>query len=95
MLQIAECTCRYAAGQIGNGTGPAEARETALFVAGELVVVAEALRRLTRLGPAERRARAVQLVSLGWDKHRVAAQLGISDRTMRNYLRPRESPQVS
>ena len=45
MLRIAECTCRYAAGQLGDGIGPGEARATALFVAGELTAVARALRR--------------------------------------------------
>ena len=65
MLQIGEATCRYAASQLLNGLGPDEARETAVFVAGELELVAEALRRLTRLGPAERRVRAVQLRGAG------------------------------
>ena len=78
MLQIGEATCRYAASQLLNGLGPDEARETAVFVAGELELVAEALRRLTRLGPAERRERAVQLAGLGWSKPRVAVQFGVS-----------------
>ena len=87
MLQIAECTCRYAAAQLGNGTGPAEARTTALFVAGELTVTAEALRRLTRLGPAERRVLAVQLAGLGWGRRQIAARLGVSERAVWGYLR--------
>ena len=88
VLRIAEATCRYAASQLGNGIDPAEARETAAFVAGELAVVAEALRRLTRLGPAERRVLARQLVGLGWSKQAVAVRLGVSDRTVRGYFRP-------
>ena len=89
MLQIGEATCRYGASQLLNGLGPEEARETAVFVAGELELLAEALRRLTRLGPAERRERAVQLVGLGWSRPRIARHLGVSERVLRNYLRPR------
>ena len=92
MLQIGEATCRYAASQLLNGLGPEEARETAVFVAGELELVAEALRRLTRLGPAERRERAVQLAGLGWSRPRVARYLGVSERVLRNYLRSRSRP---
>ena len=83
MLQIAECTRRYAASQLGNGHGPAEARESALFVAAELELAADTLRRLTRLSVAERRVLAVQLVGLGWSRHRVAVQLGVSDSAVR------------
>jgi hypothetical protein len=90
MLQIAECTCRYGASQIGNGASPAEAREIARFVAGELVSVAEGLRRLTRLRPAERRLLAVQLAALGVQPKRIAQQLGVCDRTVRYYLARRQ-----
>ena len=89
MLQIAEATCRYAASVIGNGVSPAEARETAVFTAGELAVVAETLRRLTRLGPAQRRVLAVQLTGLGMSRREVAARVGVSERSVRYYLRPR------
>lgn len=89
LLRIAECMCRYAASELGNGLGPAEARAAAAEAAGELAMVAESLRRLTRLGPAERRARAVQLAALGWSKHRVAVALGVSDRAVQAYSRPR------
>ena len=90
-LQIAECTCAYAASQLGNGLGPEEARETAVFVASELELVADTLRRLTRLSVAERRRLAVQLVGLGWSKHRVAVQLGVSDSAVRGWLRSRSN----
>jgi transposase-like protein len=89
ILGVAECTARYGAAQLSNGLGPAEARETALFVAEQLELSAAALRRLTRLSGAERRARAVQLVGLGWSKHRVAVQLGVSDSAVRGWLRSR------
>jgi hypothetical protein len=87
MLEVAGATCRYAAGQLGNGLGPEEARQTAVFVAGELELTAAALRRLTRLSGPERRVLAVQLVGLGWSKHRVAVQLGVSDSAVRGWLR--------
>jgi DNA-directed RNA polymerase specialized sigma24 family protein len=86
MLQIGECTMRYAAVQLGNGISAAEARETALFVAGELTAMAEALRRLTRLGPDERRALAVQLAALGFTQRQIATRLGVSERAVRYYV---------
>ena len=92
MLQIAECGCRYAASQLANGTGPEEARAVALEIAAELTTVAEALRRLTRLGPAERRALAKQLDALGLPTRQVAATVGVSDRAVRYYLHGRACP---
>ncbi|HET6191695.1 MAG TPA: helix-turn-helix domain-containing protein [Trebonia sp.] len=89
ILQVAECTARYGAAQLFNGLGPVEARETALFVAEQLELTAAALRRLTRLSGPERRARAVQLVGLGWSRHQVAVQLGVSDSAVRGWLRSR------
>ena len=50
--------------------------------------MAEALRRLTRLGPAERRVLAVQLARLGWTRRAIAARLGVSERAVFGYLRP-------
>ena len=91
MLQIAECTARYGASVLANGASPDEARAAAVEVAAELATIAGTLRRLTRLGPSERRERAVQLAALGWDKQRIAVQLGVSDRTVRYYFR-RRSP---
>ena len=54
-----------------------------MFVASELELVADTLRRLTRLSVAERRVLAFKLVTLGWSKHRVAVQLGVSDSAVR------------
>jgi len=92
MLAIAEATCRYSAVRLGNGIGPEEARQTALFVAGELELVAGALRRLTRLDGPQRRARAVQLAQLGFPTRQIAAQLGVSDRAVRYYVSGRACP---
>jgi DNA-binding NarL/FixJ family response regulator len=89
LLNIAEAGCRYSASVLANGAGPAEARGVAVEMAAELSMVAEALRRLTRLGPAERRVRAAELVGAGWTRRQAAVQLGISERAVRNYLRPR------
>jgi hypothetical protein len=86
VLQIGEATCRYAAATLANGVSPEEAREAALFVAGELTAMAAALRRLTRLGPAERRALARQLEALGLGTHAISQQLGVHERTTRYYL---------
>lgn len=88
ILQITEATARYAASQVADGIGPAEARQTALFVAGELEVTAVALRRLAlaRLDPAQCRAMAVELVESGVSVRRAAELVGRSRRTVRGYL---------
>ena len=86
VLQIGEACCRYGASILGNGADPREAREAAVECASELAMIAETLRRLSRLSSSERRQRAVLLVGLGWSKHRVAVQLGVSDRAVRNYV---------
>ena len=61
----------------GSGTGPLEARAAAMEAAAELVVVAEAVRRLAALEPGERRALAVQLASAGWSMREVAERVGV------------------
>ena len=86
MLRISASTCTYASTQLANGTSPEQARQTALFVAGELVVMAEALRRLTRPTLAERKALARELTGLGWPARRVADRLGVHERTVWRYL---------
>jgi DNA-binding CsgD family transcriptional regulator len=85
-LRLAEQMCGYAAGQLGNGLGPDEARAAALDAAGELAAVAEVLRRAVRLSPAERRRRAVLLAGLGMSKREVAVRLGVSERAVWYYL---------
>jgi hypothetical protein len=97
-LRIGESMCGYAAAQLANGLSPAAARRAALDVAGELELMAVELRRLTRLRPDERRGLAVQLAALGLPTRRIAAVVGVSDRSVRYYVRGRasagESPQV-
>ena len=79
-LRLAEAVARYAADQMANGLAPEQARAAAIDAAGELAELAALLRKLTRLGPAERRELALELGGLGWDKHRIAVRLGLSDR---------------
>ena len=90
-LRLAEAVARYAADQLANGLAPEEARAAAIDAAGELAEMAALLRKLTRLGPAERRELALELGGLGWDKHRIAVRLGLSDSAVRYYFRPRFS----
>lgn len=66
---------------------PAEARGAAMEAAAELAVVADTLRRLTRFGPAERRALAAKLAGLGWTRRQIAERLGVGERAVRTYLR--------
>ena len=90
LLQISASTCTYGAVQLGNGISPDEARQTALFVAGELVGMAAALYRLARLRPADRAVLARLMVGAGMTRREAAVRLGVSERTVRYYLsRPR------
>lgn len=96
MLQISEATCRYAASVIGNGASPGEARQTALFVAGELTAVARSLRRLSRPGEAERRRgerreEARRLRGEGLPVRVIAARLGVTHPTVLRDLGRRDS----
>ena len=84
-MNIAGGMLHFAVRQLGDGLPPEQARAVAADAADELEQVAEALRRLTRPGPAERRALAVQLADLGVPRRRIAARLGVSSRTMRYY----------
>ena len=85
-LRIGEAMCESAAAQLGNGLGPVEARRAAVEAAAELASVAAALRRLALLRPAERRALAVQLSALGVSRRQVAGWVGVSERTVVDYL---------
>jgi hypothetical protein len=93
MLRLAEATSRYGAAQLASGASPAEAKEAALYVAGELAIVAGELRRLTRLRPCERRVLAVRLSNLGMSREEVGARLGVSATSVRKYLRA-EAPEM-
>lgn len=88
-LRLAAAVAGYAAAQLANGIGPAEARRAVVDAAIELETAAGNLRRLARLSlsPAERRALAVQLVADGWSQARAAELSGIHQRTLWNELR--------
>jgi hypothetical protein len=88
LLRIAEGIAGYAAGQVGDGLGPAGARSAALDAAAELEVIAARLRVLAEgnLGAAGRRAAAVELTAAGWPRDRIAERLGVSGETVRRYL---------
>jgi DNA-binding NarL/FixJ family response regulator len=88
-LRIGECACRYAASQLANGLGPAEAQELVLEMAGELTAVVAIMRRAAWLPAADRRAQAVRLRDLGLPTKAIADRLGVSPRSVRNYLRGR------
>jgi hypothetical protein len=85
-LRLAAVTAEYAAGQLADGLGPAEAREAALEASAELVAVAEVLRRSVRLDRAERARLAAQWTGLGLSGRQVADRLGVSERTVWRYL---------
>jgi hypothetical protein len=90
MLRIAADLAVYAAGQVGNGLGPEEARRAVAAAADELEAVAAALRRLTRpdrLDPARRRARAADLAADGLTQEAIAARLGVARSTVWSDLR--------
>ena len=88
-LNIGEATCRYASTQLSNGLGPAEARDLAQEMAAELVAVARILRRVGWLPVAERRVAAARLRGLGYSTNQIADRLGVTDYSVREYLRPR------
>ena len=48
MLTITEAIAAYAAGRVGNGLGPEQARQAVADAAAELEAAAAALRRLAR-----------------------------------------------
>ena len=91
-LRLAEATAGYAAGQVGNGLTPEQARRAVVEAAAELELAAAALRRLARLELAERRALAVELAALGVPTKRIAATVGVSERCARYYVHGRACP---
>jgi DNA-binding CsgD family transcriptional regulator len=85
-LAIGECACRYAKSELANGLDPARARELVLEMAGELTAVAAILRRVGWLTVAERRALAVLWARSGMPTKAIADRLGVSTRSVRNYV---------
>lgn len=85
-LQIAEATIAYAGRVMSNGASPAEARAAAVEAAGELSVLADELRRLTRLRGPARRMMARQLAGRGVTRKEISTRLGVSEASVWNYL---------
>jgi hypothetical protein len=81
-LRVAEATIAYTAAQLSNGLSPEQAREAMVELAGELAVLAGALRHLARLSPAERVALARLWTGQGQSRVEVARRLGCSERTV-------------
>jgi hypothetical protein len=88
-LRLAESMCGYCADQLGNGLSAEEARVAALEVAGELVAVAAVLRRAAWTTTADRRRLAAMWAGRGLRTGEIAARIGVSDFTVRAYLRGR------
>jgi hypothetical protein len=84
LLDISECTIRYARSQVAvaNGASPAEARMAAVEAAVELAQIAESLRRIVRLSRAERVHMAVLMTGRGMSGRQVAEALGVCERTV-------------
>jgi DNA-binding CsgD family transcriptional regulator len=88
-LAIGECACRYAKSELANGLDPAAARELVAEMAGELAAVAQVLRRVGWLTVAERRSLAILMAGRGMPTQQIADRLGVSTRSVRNYVRGR------
>lgn len=86
VLVVAQSTVGYAITQLSDGLTPQEAREAAIEAASELEAVAAALRRLTRMGPGDRRRLALLMIAGGMTRREAGVRLGVSERTIRYYL---------
>ena len=89
MLRLAALAAGYAAGQVSDGLGPAEAQCAVRQAAETLAEVVVELRRLAPLEPGERRAAAAEMAGLGIPRREISSRLGITESTVRKYLRPR------
>lgn len=85
-LQLGGQVCAYAAGVLGNGAAPEQAREAAVEAAGELALLAAELRRLTRLRGPARRSLARQLAARGVTRREIAIRCGVSESCVWGYL---------
>jgi DNA-binding NarL/FixJ family response regulator len=79
----------YAAGQVGDGLSPAEARCALVEAAEALAEVALHLRALAGVSGPGRREAAAEMAGLGIPRREIATRLGLTERTVRDYLRPR------
>jgi DNA-directed RNA polymerase specialized sigma24 family protein len=87
LLRLVADLAGYAAGQVGNGLSPADARAAVGEVAGELDAAAARLRRMARPGPAERRVVVRLLSGQGMSASQVAARVGLSEKSIYRYRR--------
>jgi hypothetical protein len=90
-LRLAASLAAYAAGQIGNGLTPGQARQAVVEAAGELEAVAVSLRRLARLPARERAALALLWAGQGLGTQEIATRLGVSMHSAWNYKNGRRS----
>ena len=88
-LRLAESLCGYAAAQLANGLSPEQARLAALETAGELTAIAAVVRRAAWTTTADRRRLAAMWAGRGLPTKAIADRLGVSDWTVRAYLRGR------
>jgi len=88
-LRLAQALAGYAADQVADGLSAEQARAAVLDASAELADAAASLRRLARLRPGERRTMAALLAGRGLPTKVIAAQLGVSDRSVRNYVNGR------
>jgi hypothetical protein len=85
VLTIAAAVAGYAAGQVGDGLGPVEARRAVVEAAAELEAAASSLRRLARLDPLdrpERRRLVAGLAASGMSQRAIAGAVGVDKRTV-------------
>jgi DNA-binding CsgD family transcriptional regulator len=88
-LRLAQSTVSYAITVLANGASAQEARTAAWETSEELIVLAQALRRLTRVTARERAALARRLGASGASNAEIALRIGVSPHTVWNYRRGR------
>jgi DNA-binding CsgD family transcriptional regulator len=84
-LRLAQSTVGYTITVLANGATAEAARQAAWEAAEELALLAQGLRRLTRLSPRERAAQAQHLAALGYSDPQIAARVGVSIHTVWGY----------
>jgi DNA-binding NarL/FixJ family response regulator len=84
-LRLAASTVNYTITVMANGATAEAARQAAWEAAEELALLAQGLRRLTRLSPRERAAQARHLAALGMGTQEIATRLGVCAHTAWHY----------
>jgi hypothetical protein len=90
-LRLAQSTVGYTISVLANGATAEQARQAVWEAAEELTLLAQGLRRLTRLSARERAAQARQLAALGYGTQEIATRLGVSMHTAWHYKNGRRS----